>query len=356
MLENFSFTSYVIDTDIKVLLKEELTKYNKILVISGEKSLKAFEKKLNYILENKLYSYKYYGGECSHSNVKKILDEISQENFDLVLGVGGGKAIDTGKLIAHKLNIPIITVPTIASTCASTSALSVVYNDDGSFLEFVEFGFPPLKVFIDLETLKAAPVRYIWAGMGDTLAKFYEVDLKYRYRIKNNISISYPNRLGKECSILCRELILKHAEQALFSKKIDDSFKKVVLAIIVNTGIVSNLIDEELNGAIAHSVCYGLGNIPSIEKNHLHGELVAFGILVQLLLEKNIEEYHTLLNLYRKLNFPTNLKKFIPLKEFEKFENNILDIILSSPDMPYLFKLGFQLERKNLKEVLYYNN
>lgn len=337
MLENFSFTSYVIDTDIKVLLKEELTKYNKILVISGEKSLKAFEKKLNYILENKLYSYKYYGGECSHSNVKKILDEISQESFDLVLGVGGGKAIDTGKLIAHKLNIPIITVPTIASTCASTSSLSVVYNDDGSFLEFVEFGFPPLKVFIDLETLK-------------------EVDLKYRYRIKNNISISYPNRLGKECSILCRELILKHAEQALFSKKIDDSFKKVVLAIIVNTGIVSNLIDEELNGAIAHSVCYGLGNIPSIEKNHLHGELVAFGILVQLLLEKNIEEYHTLLNLYRKLNFPTNLKKFIPLKEFEKFENNILDIILSSPDMPYLFKLGFQLERKNLKEVLYYNN
>lgn len=355
MLENFSFTSYVVDTDIKSLLKKELSKYKKVLVITGEKSLKSFEEKLEYALNKKEHLIKSYGGECSYSNVEEILKESCDKGFDLVLGIGGGKSIDTAKLTAFKMNLPIITIPTIASTCAATSSLSVVYNENGSFLEIAEFPAPAVKTFIDLETIKRAPNKYIWAGMGDTLAKFYELDLKYRYTLKNSVPINYPSRLGKECSTLCRELILKYGEQAYFSKRLDEPFKKVVLSIIVNTGMVSNLINEELNGAIAHSVCYGLGNIPSVEKNHLHGEMVAFGILVQLLLEKNIEEYHTLFDFYKKVNFPTVLTKFISLKEFEKVEDKVLDIILNSVDIPYLEKMGFVFEKSELKKAMFFN-
>lgn len=352
MLEKFSFTSYVVDADITSLLKEELEKYTNILIVTGEKSFNSIKTKLLFSLEKVQHKIINYGGECSYSNVERILKTFKDEKFNLVLGVGGGKSLDTAKLIAYKLNLPVIALPTIASTCAATSSLSVVYNDNGSFLEIAEFPAPAVKVFIDLETIKKAPTKYIWAGIGDTLAKFYEVDLKYRYSLKNNIDINYPSRWAKESSVLCRELILKYGEHSFYSKKIDEAFKKVVLAIIVNTGMVSNLVDEELNGAIAHSVCYGLGNIPSIEKNHLHGEMVAFGILVQLLLEKNIEEYHTLVDFYKKLNFPMKLTKFISLNEYEQFQDKIINIIIESVDIPYLLKLGFPLDKENLKKAL----
>lgn len=180
------------------------------------------------------------------------------KKFDLVLGIGGGKAIDTAKITAFKLGIDIFSIPTIASTCSATSALSVVYNNDGSFKEFFDFPSPPKKTFIDLETIKSAPEKYIWAGMGDTLAKFYEVRMKYEYvSSKNNGKTTYPNSLGKEISHLCKTVILENGVSAYFAEDINEEFKKVVLAIIVNTGMVSNLVEEFLNGAIAHSVFMG---------------------------------------------------------------------------------------------------
>ncbi len=167
------------------------------------------------------------------------------KKFDLVLGIGGGKAIDTAKIAAFKLGIEIFSIPTIASTCSAASALSVVYNNDGSFQEFFNFPAPPKKTFIDLETIKSAPAKYIWAGMGDTLAKFYEVRMKYEYvSEKNNRTMSYPNSLGKKISHLCGSVILENGVSAYFSKDINDEFKKVVLSIVVNTGMVSNLIDD----------------------------------------------------------------------------------------------------------------
>ena len=350
MFESFSFTSYTVDTEIWEHLKKECQGYEKILVITGEKSLASVQEKLFDTLGEKNYSVEKYNGECSYENVDTILKNTMDKRFDLVLGIGGGKAIDTAKIAAYKLGIDIFSIPTIASTCSAASALSVVYNNDGSFKEFFNFPAPPKKTFIDLETIKTAPEKYIWAGMGDTLAKYYEVRTKYEYVSQREGHMSYPNSLGKEISHLCSSVILENGVAAYFGKNIDESFKKVVLAIIINTGMVSNLVDEFLNGAVAHSVFYGLTLLPSLEKNHLHGEVVAFGILVQLLAEKKTEEYNSLLPFYKEMNFPTTLKAVIEEKEWIELEDKVLDGILAGPD---IVEMEHNITKEKLKDLLF---
>lgn len=351
---NFNLPTYYIDKSIKEELKKDLEKYAKILVISGEKSLLAVKDIFEYALVGKNVIYENYNKECCYKNINSILERVKDERCDIVIGVGGGKSLDVSKVVADRLGVLILTVPTIASTCAGTSALSVIYDDESKFLEFITFKMPPKKIYIDLSVIKNAPLEFIWAGLGDTLAKFYEVDLKYRYFTINGEKLSYKNTLGHQISTLCKKLVIENGVDAIVEKEITEDYKNAVLSIIVNTGLVSNLIDDELNGAIAHSVCYSLGNIKEIEENHLHGEMVAYGILVQLLLEGNQKEYDMLYKFYLDMKFPVELISFINLDEFKKYEDRIVDLIINAPDMPILMKRGFKVTKEDIKRALYY--
>lgn len=353
MFENFSFTSYYVDKVIWKTLEVELKDYNNILIITGNKSFEAVKENILPILENKNIIIENYLGECCYEHSSTIIKNIIGKQVDLILGIGGGKAIDTAKLVANQINKTIFIIPTIASTCAGTSALSVVYNQDKTFKEIAFFKAPPEKIFIDLETIKNSPSRYTWAGIGDTLAKYYEVKIKHEYCLANNKKINFPTQMAIELSHNCKNIIIKNSEEGYYSHEINEAFKNVVLTIIVTTGMVSNFIDDFLNGAIAHSVFYGLTILPRIEKEHLHGEVVAYGILVQLLLENNLEEYKRLTEFYKKLKFPINLTDVIILEEFLEKENDILEEILRGPD---LIDFNFNINKNNLKEALFYKN
>ena len=348
MFENFAFTSYCIDINIWGELKKSIEKYNKILIVTGEKSFAAVKENLLNALGDKYFEIKKYQGECTYEHADEIYKSSLENDFDLVLGVGGGKAIDTAKIAAWKMKKDIFIVPTIASTCAGTSALSIVYNSDSTFKEFCFYDAPPKKIFIDLETIKNSPSKYIWAGMGDTLAKFYEVRIKHEYMISKNLPVNFPSAMGVKLSSLCRDLILENREKAFYEKNITEEFKKIVLAVLVNTGMVSNLVDEFLNGAVAHSVFYGLTVLPRIEKEHLHGEVVSFGILVQLVMEGKQEEYKELLSFYKKMKFPAKLSDVVVIEEFLEKEEEILKEILNGPDLQ-----NFDFDMSRLKETLF---
>ncbi|MEI6856889.1 iron-containing alcohol dehydrogenase [Psychrilyobacter sp.] len=351
MKENFNFTNYFVDTKIWVILKEEIKEFNNILIITGEKSFDAIKENLLPVIKNKNYTIKKYMGECSYEHSQDIIDSTFTENFDLVIAAGGGKAIDIGKIVASKINLDLFAIPTIASTCAGTSAVSVVYSNDHSFKDLYFLKTVPNKIFIDLETLNNAPKKYLWAGIGDTLGKYYEVNLKKENLSKKNPKINFSSLMGIELANNCKNIILENSEEAYFNSKITEEFKEVVLTIVVNTGMVSNLVDEFFNGAIAHSVFYGLTILPNVEKDHLHGEIVAFGILVQLLIEKKYEEYNLLLKFYEKFKLPISLKEIVLLDNFLEKENEILESILNSPN---IVDFEFNINKINLKNALLY--
>ncbi len=85
--------------------------------------------------------------------------------------MGGGKVIDTAKTVGDQLNLPTVIIPTTASNDAATSALAAMYFEDGALDELVFFNKNPDIVLVDTEVIMNAPVRFLVAGMGDTLSK-----------------------------------------------------------------------------------------------------------------------------------------------------------------------------------------
>ena len=115
-----------------------------------------------------------FNGECSQAEIALHSDALADQQLDCLIAVGGGKVADAGKCIAHRLNISVIVVPTLASTDAPCSALSVVYKPEGT-AESVEF-FPqnPAMVVVDTDVIVSASERYFVAGIGDAMATWYE--------------------------------------------------------------------------------------------------------------------------------------------------------------------------------------
>jgi hydroxycarboxylate dehydrogenase A len=245
-----------------------------------------------------------FSGECTDSEVMRIAGMIG--DADAVIGVGGGKILDTAKAAADKTGKPVITVPTLAATCSAWTPLSVMYDDAGRYIRFDVFPRQNLACFFDPQIVLSAPVGYLRSGIGDTLAKWYEAELLTR-----NIEFpSAPVRLGLEASRICRDALLLHGEKAVddYQQRIlSQELINVFESIIVLGGSVGGFAERFGRVAGAHSVHNGLTAVPETH-SCLHGEKVAYGILVQLMLEERIGEVQQLVSSFKRIGLPVSMK------------------------------------------------
>jgi glycerol dehydrogenase-like iron-containing ADH family enzyme len=302
--------NYTIGADALTMMPQVVQKYgDRILIIGGktglEKSRGKIEQALGTCADLAFHSI-WYGGECTYENMETPIKEVEKRESNLILGVGGGKAIDTAKGVAEKMDMPVITIPTIASTCAATTALSIVYTEKGDFADLYYLKHSPVHIFIDTTIIAESPWKYQWAGIGDAMAKFYETKATTRDK-----TLSHSVQLGKQISSLCAAPMLEYGVKAVQDNKdhIDsDDLREVVLNSIISTGLVSILIGAENNGAAAHGLFYGMTMLPEIEQHHLHGEVVAYGILFLLMMDEDREEVRRLYPFFKEMGWPTCLK------------------------------------------------
>ncbi|WP_308007840.1 iron-containing alcohol dehydrogenase family protein [uncultured Fusobacterium sp.] len=250
----------------------------------------------------------WYGGEAAYANVEKLKEMKSVHEADMVFAFGGGKAIDTCKVLTGDLNKPLFVFPTISSTCAAVTSVCAIYTVDGVFEGLYWRSAPAEHTFINTKIIAEAPDKYLWAGIGDTLAKGYEPEFSSRRR-----KLNHPNALGVTLSKLCQEHLVEYGSKALADCKenrASDDLEEIVLSIIVNTGLVSNHVINDYNSCVAHAMCYGFSNMSKVEHNHLHGEIVSYGVLVQLMLDNNTKEIDKLLPFYKEIRLPTSYKDF----------------------------------------------
>jgi glycerol dehydrogenase len=312
MKKNSCFTNYTVGEDAYREIPNICKKYGqKVVIIGGEKSREVTEPTIVRILKEngfEMIGSFWYGGEAAFENAKFLEEKEEIKNTDIIFAIGGGKVMDTCKVISERMEKPLFTFPTIASTCAAMTSVAVIYNLDGSYRDLFWKTTPHEHCFIDTKIIAEAPEIYLWAGIGDTLAKAYEPEFSARGR-----EVDYNNSVGLALSSLCKTTLLKYGKQAMRDCKFginSKEFEEVVLTNIVTTGIVSNHLINDYNSCIAHAICYGFSTIEEVEKNHLHGELVSYGILVQLVIDKKLKELRELLNFYREIGLPTSYRYF----------------------------------------------
>ncbi|MCS2611171.1 glycerol dehydrogenase [Halomonas dongshanensis] len=248
-----------------------------------------------------------FEGEASTREIERLADLGREHDADVVIGFGGGKAIDTAKGVAEQLNAACAVLPTTASTDAPTSALSVIYSDDGEFESYRFYDKNPNLVLVDTAIICKAPPRFLASGIADALATWVEARAAIRANA-NNMAGGKATLLGATIGEKCEEILFEHAllaYQANEAQIVTPSFEAVVEA---NT-LLSGLGFESGGLAGAHAIHNGFTALHGEIHNLTHGEKVAYGTVAQLILDQTpqaeLEEY---LELYLALGLPITLK------------------------------------------------
>lgn len=334
-LENYELhlPSYSIGDKIYRNIGPVCSSYGKtVLIIGGEKALAAAEQKIREAVaqtELEIIGVELFGDDCTYRNVERLRALPVYRQADMVFAVGGGKALDTSKCLCIEDDKPIFTFPTIASNCAACTSVSIMYNDDGTFLKPHFFIRPAMHAFIDTEIIANAPAQYMWAGMGDTYAKYYEATISSRDEL-----LEHYTALGVNISRMCRDPLVRFGAKAFADHKqgmVSYELEQVVLAIVVTTGIASIFLTRDFtpdyNSGLAHAVFYALTAYPVIEQRHLHGEVVGFGILIALLCDGQEDEFQTIYALNKAVGLPVRLSDIeISREQFAAIEPQIMQM------------------------------
>ena len=248
-----------------------------------------------------------FQGECSHEEVNRVAEILQAKatSVDCVIAVGGGKCIDTSRCVAYRLGVPAVICPSLASNDAPCSALSVMYSPEGVFKEFEFFPNSPALVVVDTRIVAEAPERYIVAGMGDAMATWYEARTCLNNPKARSVLGARPTLAAGAIGELCAKTLFGYglaAVEAVKCSEVNDALESIVEA---NT-LLSGIGFESGGLAVAHSVGQGLTVVPRVHHNHLHGEMVAIGLLTQLILETREEEGKKVAEFFAKVGLPVH--------------------------------------------------
>lgn len=251
------------------------------------------------------YTAVVFGGECSDVEIKKHQDHLDSAN--VILGIGDGKTLDTTKAVAYHTGIPMIIVPTAASSDAPCSRLSVVYTEDHEFDHYLPLNKNPDMVIMDTEIIAKAPVRFLMAGIGDALATYYEAVASVQSDAVT-MAGGHATKAAITLAKLCRDTLLEDGLKAKAAAESGVSTKALENIVEANT-YLSGIGFESSGLAAAHAIHNGL---TVLNETHglLHGEKVTFGLICQLVLENtDQEELEKIIAFCKKCGLPTTFEE-----------------------------------------------
>lgn len=243
-----------------------------------------------------------FPGECTRAAIAQLSEQALVHSPDTIVALGGGKTIDTAKGLAVNLDVPIIVCPTIASSDAPTSRLIVLYDDNHKVVGVEFLKMNPSAVIVDTQVIVQAPARFFAAGIGDAISKKFEAH--QCFSAGGNNSFGTP---ALHTALMLTNMVFDtlmqygvSAYQAVCRKEVNDDVERVV----EGTVLISGVGFESGGLSLSHALVRGLTAIPAMA-SMLHGELVAFGTLVQMAVEgRPVEEIDQVARLLRDVKLP----------------------------------------------------
>lgn len=290
-----------------------------------------------------------FRGECCEKELARLFAAVKQQNADVLVGMGGGKTIDTAKIVADRAGIPAVIIPTIASTDAPCSGCAVMYSEDGIFDSVCYQKTNPAAVLVDVGIIAAAPARFLVAGMGDALATWFEAKSCARTQSANECG-GHGTAVGLGIAKLCYETLLTYGGAAKVASErhiVTPALEHIIEANILMSGIGF----ESAGLAAAHSIHNGLTMLAETH-SFFHGEKVAFGVLAGLQLAgASADESATVYSFCEGVGLPTTLAD-IGLGNADRHKLMVAAEKACAPDQPIHHEAGVITPRNVLDAML----
>ncbi len=226
-----------------------------------------------------------FRGDSTKPEAARVAALARDHGADMIVGIGGGKTLDTAKAAAAAAGIKMVSCPTVASTDSPTSSYTVWYDEQGVCQGFESWGVNPDLVLVDSQVIVEAPARAFAAGMGDGLSTWVEAQVVHTTR-GHNLAGGRATLVAMAIARLCYDTLMEYgveARRAVEQKVVTPAVEKVIEANI----LMSGLGFESCGVATAHMIANCL---PGFAECHglMHGEEVSFGIISQLCLDENM--------------------------------------------------------------------
>ena len=246
--------------------------------------------------------------DCCEQDLQPLAAWAEAQGCDAVLACGGGKVLDAGKLLAHRLGLPCITVPSSAATCAGWTALANLYSPEGAFEGDVALPHCPELLVFDHGLVLQAPARTLASGIADAMAKWYEAS------VSSGTSTDGMVQQAVQQARVLRDQLLLEGSDALTNPG-SEAWVRVAEASALTAGLIGGIGGARCRTVAAHAVHNGLTQLQACH-GVLHGEKVGFGILVQLRLEEVLggnrlaaQARRQLLPFFQGLGLPVSLEE-----------------------------------------------
>lgn len=247
-----------------------------------------------------------FGGESTEAAMKEVAEEAKKHDCQIIIGVGGGKAIDTAKGAAYFYPARLVVVPTICASDAPCSKNAVVYNEDHTINRDIHGLFNPDIVIADTAIIAQAPTRFLSSGIADALATWFEAESCMATRHTNFTGYS-GTRTAYKIAELCFDVLMESGAAAV--EHCDLGIVTPQLEDVVEACTLMSTVGFESGGlGAAHGFHQGLAELPETHR-FMHGEKVAMGILASLFLtQKPTELIETIYDFHLATRLPICLE------------------------------------------------
>ena len=202
-------------------------------------------------------------------------NDITELAFELpnktqaVIGMGGGKVIDAAKYIGYVLRIPFISVPTSSSSdgFSSSSASLIVDGHRKSLPAKMAYG-----ILVDTDVIKSAPVRFLYSGVGDMVAK---IQSTYDWQHEEDLGYDEVN----DFAFMVAKKAVNSFVRTPFESIEEDLFLKELLDSLAMSGVANEIAGSSApTSGSEHLISHALDSF--LERPQLHGVQVGIATYI----------------------------------------------------------------------------